>query len=131
MYNVFYLWMGSTSNALKHGMITVSGFEYFHKNCRFLWEKNVSKTNWEGTTHCTYTSFSKYSRLCMVSEELGLIAFSSINTGMSNLKIWWILQLIKMSIKYALLNVYLFRFFIVSILARIIKGQTLDSRKNI
>ena len=27
--------------------ITVSGFAYFHKNCRFLWKKNVSKTNLE------------------------------------------------------------------------------------
>ena len=27
------------ANALKHGTITVSGFGYFHKNCRFLWEK--------------------------------------------------------------------------------------------
>ena len=26
-------------DTLKHGTITVSGFGYFHKNCRFLWKK--------------------------------------------------------------------------------------------
>ena len=26
-------------DALKHGTKTVSGFGYFHKNCRFLWGK--------------------------------------------------------------------------------------------
>ena len=31
-------------DALKHGTKTVSGFGYFHKNCSFLWGKNVSKT---------------------------------------------------------------------------------------
>ena len=28
---------------LKHRTMTVSGFGYFHKNCRFLWEKNCFK----------------------------------------------------------------------------------------
>ena len=59
-------------DALKHGTITVSGFGYFHKNCRFLWGKNVSKTNLGSTIHYTYTSYNKYFRLCMVSEELRL-----------------------------------------------------------
>ena len=31
------------ANALKHGTITVSGFGYFHKNCRFQWEKMVQR----------------------------------------------------------------------------------------
>ena len=57
---------------LKHGKITVSGFGYFHKNCRFLWEKNVSKRNLGSTIHYTYTSYNKYFQLCMVSEELRL-----------------------------------------------------------
>ena len=57
---------------LKHGTITVSGFGYFHKNCRFLWGKNVSKTNLGMTIHYTYTSYNKYFRLCVVSEELRL-----------------------------------------------------------
>ena len=60
------------ANALKHGTITVSGFGYFHKNCRFLWGKNVSKTNLGTTIQYTYTSYNKYFRLCMVSEELRL-----------------------------------------------------------
>ena len=30
-------------DALKHGTITVSGFGYFHKNCRFLWGKQCFK----------------------------------------------------------------------------------------
>ena len=47
------------ANALKHGTITVSGFGYFHKNCRFLWEKNVSKTNLGSTIHYTYMSYNK------------------------------------------------------------------------
>ena len=33
------------ANALKHGTITVSGFGYFNKNCRFSLEKIVTKTN--------------------------------------------------------------------------------------
>ena len=52
------------ANVLKHGTIIVSGFGYFHKNLGFLWNKNVSKT-----IHYTYTSYNKYFRLCMVSEE--------------------------------------------------------------
>ena len=56
-------------DTLKHGT-TVSGFGYFHKNCRFMWGKNVSKTNLGSTIHYTYTSYNKYFRLCMVSEEL-------------------------------------------------------------
>ena len=59
-------------DTLKHGTITVSGFGYFHKNCRFLWEKNVSKTNLGSTIHYTYTPHNKYFRLCVVSEELRL-----------------------------------------------------------
>ena len=60
------------ANALKHGTITVSGFGYFHKNCRFLWKKNVSKTNLGSTIQYIYTSYNKYFGLCMVSEELRL-----------------------------------------------------------
>ena len=55
-------------DTLKHGTITVSGFGYFHKNCRFL----LGKTNLGSTIHYTYTSYNKYFRLCMVSEELRL-----------------------------------------------------------
>ena len=63
------------ANALKHGTITVSGFGYFHKNCRFLLGKNVSKTNLGSTdTIPTRQIYNKYFRLCMVSEE-----FSSID----------------------------------------------------
>ena len=35
-------------------------------------KNNVSKTNLGSTIHYTYTSYNKYSRLCMVSEELRL-----------------------------------------------------------
>ena len=59
-------------DTLRRRTITVSGFGYFHKNCRFLWEKNVSKTNLGSTIHYIYTSYNKYFRLCMVSEELHL-----------------------------------------------------------
>ena len=59
-------------DTLKHGTITVSGFGYFQKNCRFLWGKNVSKKNLGSTIHYTYTSYNKYFRLCMASEELRL-----------------------------------------------------------
>ena len=54
-------------DTLKHGTITASGFGYFHKNCRFLWEKNVSKTNLGSTIHYTYMSYNKYFRLCVIS----------------------------------------------------------------
>ena len=60
------------ANALKNGTITVSGFGYFHKYCRFLWGKIVSMTNLGSTIHYTHTSYNKYFRLCMVSEELRL-----------------------------------------------------------
>ena len=49
-------WEVRQSNVLKHGL------GYFHKNCRFLWEKN-SKTNWGSTIHYIYTSFNNYFRL--------------------------------------------------------------------
>ena len=49
-------------DTLKHGRITVSGFEYFLKKCRFLWEKNISKTNLGSTIHYTYTLYNKYFR---------------------------------------------------------------------
>ena len=59
-------------DTLKHGTIAVSGFGYFHKNFRFLWEIFFSKTNLGSTIHYTYTSYNKHFRLCMVSEELRL-----------------------------------------------------------
>ena len=59
-------------DTLKHGAKTVSRFGYFHKISRFLWGKNVSKTNLGSTIHYTYMSYNKYFRLCMVSEELRL-----------------------------------------------------------
>ena len=59
-------------DTLKHGTITVSGLGYFHKNCRFLWEKNDSKTNLGSTIQYTYMSYNKYFRLSMVSEGLRL-----------------------------------------------------------
>ena len=43
-----------------------------------FWGKNVSKTNLGSTIHYTYTSYNTYFRLCMVSEELRLNVFSSI-----------------------------------------------------
>ena len=72
---------------LKHGTITISGFGYFHKNCRFLWKK-VSKTNWGSTTHYTYTSYNKYFRLvwfqrCCDSMK-SVFSFSSIDRLNSN-----------------------------------------------
>ena len=60
------------ANALKHGTISVSGFLYFHKNCCFLLKKNVSKKNLGSTIHYIYTTYNKYFRFCMVSEELRL-----------------------------------------------------------
>ena len=78
MYNVFYLRLGSTS--IGHARRVKKRNDYGHspdldiftKNCRFLWEKNVSKTNLGSTIHFTYTSYNKYFQLCMVSEELQL-----------------------------------------------------------
>ena len=67
------------ANALKHGKITVSGFVYFHKNCRFRWKKIVSKTNLGTTIHYTYTSYNKYFRLWIVSEELRFNEIRGVN----------------------------------------------------
>ena len=44
----------------------------FSQKLPFSVEKNVSKTNLGSTIHYTYTSYNKYFRLCMVSEELRL-----------------------------------------------------------
>ena len=94
MYNVFYLrfkWevraLGMR-DTLKHGTITFSGFWARHVKTRndnvlrilifsqklpfSVGKNNVSKTNLGSTIHYTYTSYNKYSRLCMVSEELRL-----------------------------------------------------------
>ena len=75
-------------DTLKHETITVSGYRYFHKNCRFLWGKNVSKTNLGRTIHYTYMSYDKYFRcgsLKSVSSDIIMgmitIAFTSILTG--------------------------------------------------
>ena len=46
--------------------------DIFTKNAVFCGKKNVSKTNLGSTIHYTYTSYDKYFRLCMVSEELRL-----------------------------------------------------------
>ena len=59
-------------DTLKHRTITVSGFGYFHQNCRFLWKKNVSKSNLGSTIHYTYMSYNTCFRLSMVSKELRL-----------------------------------------------------------
>ena len=72
LYNDWEVRRLGMRDALKHGTITVSGFRYFHKNCRFLWGKNVSKANLGRTIHYTYMSYNKYIRLCMVSEEMRL-----------------------------------------------------------
>ena len=54
-------------DTLKHGMIM--DFDIFTVS---VGKNNVSKTNLGSTIHYTYTSYNKYSRLCMVSEELRL-----------------------------------------------------------
>ena len=72
------------ANALKHGTITVSGFGYFHKNCRFLWKKNVSKTNLGRTYtipihHITnITDFVWFQRSCGSTKSVS--PFSSIDS---------------------------------------------------
>ena len=54
-------------DTLKHGTITVSGFGYFHKNCRFLWEKNVSKTSLGSTIHLSLIHVWRFVRnVCFV-----------------------------------------------------------------
>ena len=68
---------------LKHGTITVSGFGYFHKNCRFLCGKNVSKTNLGSTIpirHITKFNISDcvwFQRSC--SSMKAISSFSSID----------------------------------------------------
>ena len=59
-------------DTLKHGMITVSGLDIFTKIAVFCGDKIVSKTKLGSTIHYNYTSYNKYFRLCMVSEELRL-----------------------------------------------------------
>ena len=68
-------------DTLNHGTITVYGFGYFHKNCHFLWRKNVSKTKQFGRTiHYTCTSYNKYFRLVWFQRSCGsrkLVSFCS------------------------------------------------------
>ena len=47
-------------------------FRYAKKIAVFCGDKKPSKTNLGSTIHYTYTSYNKYFRLCMVSEELRL-----------------------------------------------------------
>ena len=44
----------------------------FSQKLPFFVENNVSKTNYGSTIHYTYTSYNKYFRLCVVTEELRL-----------------------------------------------------------
>ena len=77
MYNVFYLWMGSTSighaRHVKTRNDNVLRILIFSQKLPFsVGKNNVSKTNLGSTIHYTYTSYNKYFRLCVVSEELRL-----------------------------------------------------------
>ena len=58
-------------DTLKPGTITVLDLDIFTKIAVFCGEKNVSKFL-GNTIHYTYTSYNKYFRLCLVSEELRL-----------------------------------------------------------
>ena len=91
MHNVFYHVDWAFANALKHGTTRSPDLDIFTKNCRFLWGENVSKTNLGSTIHYTYTSYNKYFRLCMVSEELrlneiSLFLFKKTNQKTKNTK---------------------------------------------
>ena len=44
----------------------------FSQKLRFSVKKKCFRENLESTIHYTYTSYNKYFRLCMVSEELRL-----------------------------------------------------------
>ena len=70
MSSIFRL--GSTS--IEHALhVKLSpDLDIFTKIAVFCGVKNVSKTNLGSTIHYTYTSYNKYSRLCVVSEELRL-----------------------------------------------------------
>ena len=52
--------------------------DIFTKIAVFLWKK-CFKDKLRSTIHYTYTSYNKYFRLCMISEELWLNDFSSID----------------------------------------------------
>ena len=79
-WEVLRLGMRERVKTRNDNSLTVSGFGYFHKKLSFTVEKNVSKTNLGSTIHYTYTSYNKYFRLCMVSEELKSVSsFSSID----------------------------------------------------
>ena len=76
MYNVFCLRLGSTSIGHARHIKTQNDnglrIWIFSQKLPFYVGKNVSKTNLGSTIHYIYTSYNKYFRLCMVSEELRL-----------------------------------------------------------
>lgn len=78
-WNKWFLnYSGSTSTDharkhTRHRSITISELFCCSKNiCVFCGKKIVLKTNLGITKHCIHTSYHKYSRLCMVSEEMRL-----------------------------------------------------------
>ena len=77
-------------DTLKHGTITVSGFGYFHKNCRFLWAKKMFQRQIQEeqyTMHIRHiTNISDF--VCFqrsFGSMKSVSSFSSINTTMSGL----------------------------------------------
>ena len=71
-------------DTLKHGTLTVSGFGYFHKNCRFLWGKMFQRQIQEVQytiliRHITNVSdFVWFQRSCGSMKSVS--SFSSIDT---------------------------------------------------
>ena len=74
MYNVFYweerrLGMRERVNTRNDNGLRIW---IFSQKLPFSMEKHVSKTNLGSAIRYTYTSYNKYFRLCMVSEEFRL-----------------------------------------------------------
>ena len=76
-------------DTLKHGTITVSGFGYFHKNCRFLWGKMFQRQIQEEQYTIAIRHITNISDFVWFQRSFGSMksvsSFSSIDTTMSGL----------------------------------------------
>ena len=94
-------------DTLKHGTITVSGFGYFHKNCRFLWGKkyfkgqiqevqytipirhitNISDCVWFQRSCGSMKSVSSFSSIDVINQQIQSLFLIQLNNPM--FKIDW------------------------------------------
>ena len=83
------------STSIRHALQVKTRNDYglriwiFSQKLLFSVGKKNSKTNLRSTIHNTYTSYNKYFRLCMVSEELQLNEIGPLVVCLKHDKTWY------------------------------------------